>query len=212
MLIDQPWGVSAFGQGTANVEPDHGVIKFAINRVAKDPSKALAAASEAASDTRNSLRVNGVIDEDVNSSRTKVHTAWDGHGAARKLVGHQCRIEFAARISSLASLEGCLVDLVAAGADEIISVTYDSSRRAELRATARRDAVQLATTKAELYAEAANVALGPVIHIEDVDPQRLNSELGHRAAMSGGGGDGASLIPGSVEINAAVILGFSISR
>ena len=211
MLIDQPWGVSAFGQGTAKVEPDHAVVRFAINRVAKDPSKALAGARAAASDVRSSLRSSGVLDEDVNSSRTKVNTAWDGYGASRKLVGHQCRIEFAARISSLDAVEVCLVDLVGAGADEILSVVYDSSRRAELRAAARRDAVELARAKATLYAEAAGVALGSVVHIEDVNPQRLNSEMGHRAAGDAGGSDGDALVPGSVEINAAVILGFSIA-
>lgn len=212
MLIDQPWGISAFGQGTSRVEPDHALMNFAIDRLASDPGKAFAEAKAAVTAVRHSLRDHAVPDQDVNSSRTKVHSAWDGYGANRKFLGHQCRIEFSAQVNSLDAVEQCLVDLVNAGADEIISVTYDSTRRPELRAAARREAVELATAKAALYADAADIQLGPVVHIEDVDPQSLNPEISHRAAMSRGEAEGDSLVPGSVAVNAAVIVGFSIAR
>ncbi len=212
VLIDQPWGVSASGQGASTVEPDHAVIRFAINRMATEPGQALAEARDAASAARRSLRSHGVSDGEVNSSRTNVHSLWDGHGAARRLVGHQCRVEFAARVNSLDVVEPCLVDLVDSGADEILSVSYDTARRPELLADARRQAVEFATAKALLYAEAAGVTLGPVVHIEDVDPIGHGMGVGRRAAMSGGELDGDPLLPGAVAVGAAVVVGFSIAR
>lgn len=69
------------------------------------------------------------------------------------------------------------MDLVGTGADEILSVVYDSSRRAELRAVALRNAVNPATSEFALYAEAAGITLGYVIYIGDADPQCLNSVI-----------------------------------
>ena len=209
MLIDQPWGVSAFGQGTVHSEPDHAVLRVAINRVSNDPAASLRDAKTVASKVRNSLRELRIPDVDVTSSRTSVRSAWDGFGANRKFLGHQCRIEFSVRVAELDVVESAVLNLVGAGADEIISVTYETTRKAELRAEARRQAVNAAQTKAQLYAEASGVRLGPVVHIEDVDPVQLNIES-HRAPMGGGAAAGDDLAPGQVAVSAAVAIGFSI--
>ena len=60
------------------------------------------------------------------------------------------------------------------------------------------------------YAEALGATLGPVVHIRDVDPERLRDETrmagGSGGATTGGQGD---LAPGQVTVSAAVVLGFS---
>lgn len=106
-------------------------------------------------------------------------------------------------------MQQLLVDLVTAGANEIERVDFDVAAKPELRARARREAVAAARRKAELYAEAAGIRLGPVIHIDDVDPEHLGFERGH------GGGAATSaedLAPGHVVVSAAVVLGFAISH
>jgi uncharacterized protein YggE len=85
---------------------------------------------------------------------------------------------------------------------------------------ARRLAVEAAKEKAAVYAEAAGVVLGSVIHIEDVDPQRLQARsqfhvgglgqlprdpMEHDAAKE-------SLDPKAIEVAAAVLLAFSLQR
>ncbi len=210
MLINQPWGVSVSGHGTASVEPDHALINFAINRLTSQPGTSLAEAKSAAATVRASLRAHEVPDGDIKSSRTNVHSIWDGHGTSRRLVGHQCRIEFAVQINSLDVVETCLVDLVDAGADELLSVTYDTTREPDLLADARRQAIESATAKARAYAQAAEITLGPVVHIEDLEQQHPGVRLG-RAAVSAGGTEGDPLQPGAVVVTAAVMVGFSIS-
>lgn len=210
MLINQPWGVSVSGHGAATAEPDHALVNLAINRLASEPATSLAEAKAAASAVRRSLRSHGVADSDITSSRTNVHSIWDGHGASRRLVGHQCRIEFAVQINSLDVVEPCLVDLVDAGADELLGVTYDTTREPELLAQARRQAIEAATAKARVYAEAADITLGPVVHIDDVEQPHLGGRR-NRAALSAGPGDGDPTLPGAVVVNAAVVVGFSIA-
>jgi uncharacterized protein YggE len=103
-----------------------------------------------------------------------------------------------------------LVDLVEAGANEIDSVDFDVTSKGEMRAEARRQAVQAARRKAELYAEAAGVRLGAVVHIDDVDPETVGHER-YRSHAAGGAAADQDLAPGHVVVSAAVILGFSIN-
>jgi uncharacterized protein YggE len=80
-----------------------------------------------------------------------------------------------------------------------------------LKRVARRDAVLAARRKAELLAESAGVGLGPVRHIEDADPERLDRE-GYRGHGASADGARESLAPGLVVVAAAVLVGFGIAR
>jgi uncharacterized protein len=210
-LIEQPWGVTAFGRGTIRTEPDHAIVRLAVNRVHDSPKTALDDAKTAVSAVRASLRAHGIVDDNVTSSRTRVHSTWSGSGSERTFLGHQCRVELSVRVTKLDLVEPAVVDAVDAGADEILGIVYDASSTAELRAEARERAVAAAHAKARLFAEAANVRLGPVVHIEDADPdvRRFDDT---RPAHTGGAVGGDDLAPGQVTISAAVVLGFSIAR
>jgi uncharacterized protein YggE len=138
--------------------------------------------------------------------------AWDSYGPERKFLGYECQASFALLSGNLDDVQPLLVDIVAAGANEIEAVEFDVTAKPDLRAQARRQAVAAARNKAELYAEAAGVRLGAVIHIDDVDPEggTIRAFRGHSAAA----GDTLpeDLAPGHVVITAAVILGFSIAH
>jgi uncharacterized protein YggE len=209
-IISQPWGVSAFGQGDVHAEPNYVVLRLAINRLNSKPEGALSAARDSASSLRGVVRNLEIPPTDVTSSRTSVQSAWDGYGAGRKFLGYQCRIEFSIRLTDLDLVDRALVELVDAGADEITELRYDNTDKQALRAEARLRAVEAARDKASVYAEAAGVTLGPVVHIEDVDPEQLRSES-HRGV--GGGSSGASdLAPGRITVSAAVVLGFALNH
>ena len=105
-------------------------------------------------------------------------------------------------------LETVLIDVVDAGANQVKGVEFDVSTKKELRARARTAAVAAAREKAALYAEAADVRLGPVIHIKDVDSEQLQNYRGHGGQSGGGEGD---LTPGRVSVSAGVVIGLSLS-
>jgi uncharacterized protein YggE len=212
MLIHQPWGISAYGTATVYAEPDHAVVRLAVNRTGNKPEQALAAATDAVAAVRRTLRARGVPDSDVTASRTSIRSAWDGWGANRKFLGHHCRVELTIRVSQMDATESLVVELIAAGAEEIIGVEYGTGKLSELRAEARRQAIAAARTKAELYADAAGVAVGPVIHIEDVDPGSSKPVYRGAAAGAEAAVDQADFAPGQLTISVAVALGFSIAH
>jgi uncharacterized protein len=121
---------------------------------------------------RGALREHGIGDAAVEGSRLDLKTTIEYVDGTRKFVGHQCQAAFAVESGALDDVEPLLVDVVAAGANEIEGVDFDVAAKRELRAEARRKAVAAARAKADLYAEAAGVRIGAVLHVEDVDPEQ----------------------------------------
>jgi uncharacterized protein YggE len=210
-MIERPWGVTAYGASSVKAMPDLVRARFKVIRVEQTPSQAFAAASEAVQEVRRTLRRHGISDAAVERSRLGLKSSWSYGGSERKFVGYECRASFAVESGALDDVQPLLVDLVAAGANEIDAVDFDVSGKAELRAEARRQAVGAARRKAELYAEAAGVRLGAVVHIDDVDPEQVGFER-YRGHGSGGEASPEDLAPGHVVVSAAVILGFSIKH
>jgi uncharacterized protein YggE len=112
----------------------------------------------------------------------------------------------------LDGVQQLLVDVVAAGANEIQAMSFDVIDKPALRAEARKAAVLAARRKAQLYADAAGVRLGAVLHIDDVDPEKLGDGgyRSHSSALSESSAE--NLAPGHVVVSAAVILGFAIAH
>jgi uncharacterized protein YggE len=103
-------------------------------------------------------------------------------------------------------------DSLAAGANEIEAVEFDVRAKPELRAQARRQAVAAARRKAELYAEAAGVRVGAVLHIDDVDSDNPAHQVYRGHASYGGEASAEDLAPGHVVVSASVVLGLAINQ
>ncbi|MBO0839142.1 MAG: SIMPL domain-containing protein [Actinobacteria bacterium] len=208
-LVERPWGVAAYGAASVKAMPDLVRVRFKVVRIAPTPSQSFAQASDSVHAVREVLRRHGIPDQDVERSHLGLTSAWSGFGPDRKFLGYSCHAAFAVESKDLDDVQRLLVDVVAAGANEIEGVDFDVTTKADLRAEARRQAVVAARNKATLYAEAAGCRLGHVVHIDDVDPENAGFER-YRAHAMGGEASAEDLAPGHVVVSAAVILGFSI--
>lgn len=209
-MIERPWGVAAYGAASVKAQPDLVRVRFRVTRLEQTPAQAFAAASDAIRAVRQALRQHEVPDAAVERSRLDLKSEWT-YGNERKFLGYECKASFAVEFGNLDGVQSLLVDLVAAGANEIEAVDFDVTAKGELRAEARRQAVAASRRKAELYAEAAGVRLGAVLHIDDVDPEQVGFER-YRGHGSGGAATPEDLAPGHVVVSAAVVLGFSINN
>nr|BFE56997.1 SIMPL domain-containing protein [Dactylosporangium thailandense] len=210
-MVEHPWGITAFGAASVKAVPDIVRVRFKIVRVEQAPAGAFEAARAAVRAVRGALREHGIADAAVEGSRLDLKTEHEYSGGSRTFVGYQCQAAFAIESGALDDVEALLVDVVAAGANEIEGVDFDVVAKRELRAEARRQAVAAARAKAGLYAEAAGVRLGAVLHIEDVDPeqQAAGRYRGHAQAAATTAQD---LAPGHIVVSAAVVLGYAVAR
>lgn len=210
-MVERPWGIAAFGAASVKAIPDLVRVRFRIVRVEPAPAAAFEAARGAVRAVRGALRAHGIGDAAVEGSRLDLKTATDYVDGTRKFVGYQCQAAFAVESRALDDVEPLLVDVVAAGANEIEGVEFDVIAKRELRAEARRKAVAAARAKAELYADAAGVRLGVVVHIEDVDPDQPGTSR-YRSHSEAAATTAQDLAPGHIVVSAAVILGCALAR
>jgi uncharacterized protein YggE len=208
--INEPWGLSVFGAGSVRVEPQLVRVKLTVDVLEQAPDQAFQEAGAAVTRLREVLRGHGIPDASVSGSRLRLSSDQEGYGSDRKFLGYRCQASYVIETEALDDLQQLIVDAVDAGAHQIDSVEFDVQDKPALRDEARRKAVAAARRKAEVYAEAAGVPLGAVIHVQDVDAE----SYGFRGRGHGGGGGNSpgDLAPGMVEVSAGVLLGFSLGR
>lgn len=205
--IDQPWGLSVHGTGVVRAEPEIAQIAVAVDVVEAEADAAFADASTAVTRVREVIRAHGIPDSAVSSSRLSIKSAYDGYGESRKLLGFRCRVEYAIQTREIEAVQRLVTAIVTAGAEHVDSVTFDVLDKPTMRDQARREAVAAARRKAEVYADAAGVRLGSVVHIQDLNPEMGEVSRGH----GGGGGNSTDdLAPGAVEVTAAVLVGYAL--
>jgi len=214
--IQRPFGVNVFGSCVVRVKPDFATLSFAVTCTAEKPADAFAGTRKAAEDIRAFLARSDVGSNDLQSSRATLRQAMRGYGDKLEYLGYQAKASFVVHLRDLDRLEQVLAGVVEAGADVIDGVELRTSKLAEVRGQARVRAIAAARRKAEAYAAAAEVVLGKVVHIEDVNPDDLKSRRGHGADLDltddEAAGDAAAYDPGAIEVSAAVMVGFQLER
>jgi len=211
LAIQQPFGVSVFGSALIKASPDLFSIVATVSRLEQKPSDAFANARKGAQSVAEFLRKSRV--PEIGSSRISLSQEFRYVGGETKFVGYRAKIAFNIILRELDRVEELLTGLVDAGANELNSTSFQTNRLKELRAEVRRMAVAAAREKALIYCEAAGVELGPVLHIEDVNPNVLQGRgEGHvrREPVVDNDLDKQPLDPGSIDIGAAVLIGFKI--
>jgi len=220
--IRQPFGVTAYGSTVIRVDPDIASIHYKVSRIENHPKDAFRAVREASKKLVDYLQQLNTKKE-TSSSHISLSQTWDYVGAKQKFVGYTAMAGFHTLLYDLEQLENLLIGIVDSGANQIGGVNFQTSRLKELRSEARRKAVEAARAKAENYCLAADVRLGKVLHIEDVNPDTSialrRSYEGHAMNQNvvdlletAEAEDFQSFKPGSITINAAVLMSFSIAN
>lgn len=205
-LVERPWDVTVHGTAAVTARPDLARIRFRVTRQETTPSQAFAAVTAGVGAVHEVLRQHGVPDEAVQRSELSLRSV---QNYPARPDGYYCEASFVVTTGALEDVQSLVVDVVAAGANEIDRLEFDAAARDDLHDEARRQAVAAARRKAELYAEAAGVHLGEVQHIEDLAPDRGDFYVeGASAARA----SSEILVPGQVTVPAAVTMGFAIAR
>jgi uncharacterized protein YggE len=176
--------VKVFGSAVVRVPPDTASIVIAVSRTEEKPDAAFSSAREGAQSVTTYLHKAGV--EDFGSSRVSLwqQNRFTAAGENRP-PSYQAKIEFNVILREIDKTDAVLSGLISAGANSLTSATFQTTRLKELRAEARRRAVASAREKAELYCEAAGVAVGSLLAIEDFNPDLL---FGYPRGVGGGEG------------------------
>jgi len=158
------------GQGVAKAAPDEASFSTGVVSQGTTATQALAANTRAMNAVFATLKRLGIPDKDIQTSDLSLspqyQTCKPGVSCTQRIVGYQV----SNNVSVTVGLDktGAVLDaLVGSGSNQLGGISFSIHDTKPLLAQARQDAVKDALGRAQLYAGAANVKLGPILSIQE---------------------------------------------
>ena len=162
---DPPRGLTLVGVGEVRAKPDLAVVRVGVVSQADTARAALDDNNEAMRAVMAALQDHGIAERDMQTSQFTVQPRYrhDQTGEAPpRIDGYEVSNQLTVTVRDLERLGPVLDQAVSVGSNQILGVEFDLADPEPRRDEARRLAVEDATRKAQVYAEAADVELGPI--------------------------------------------------
>jgi uncharacterized protein YggE len=162
--------VTVTGESAVSVPPDMATIHFGATTQAASAREASDANARRMTALLAAIKSGGISERDIQTSSLSLQPQMGG-GNTPRITGFQASNQVTVKVRDLAALSGLLDKTIAAGANDVSGVEFAVSDRSKALDRARRDAVDDASRKAELYAAAAGAKLGAVVTINETTHQ-----------------------------------------
>ncbi|WP_233417147.1 SIMPL domain-containing protein [Halovulum marinum] len=212
-----PPRIQVTGEGEVAAAPDMAQVQIGVTTESGTAAAALDANSEATAAVLARLAEQGVAEADMQTGNLSLYPRRDDRRSQNgggldepPIVGFVANHTVSVTIRQLDSLGGVLDAVVSDGANTLGGLSFGLQDPAEALDAARREAVADAMRKAELYAEAAGVVLGPVRAIsEPVMQDGPMPMMAMEADMMRGA---VPVAEGEVKVTATVTMSFAIGE
>lgn len=178
------------GTGVIDRAPDIATIRVGVNTGGKTAGEALAENTSSATAVIETLKGAGVADKDIQTSNFGIQPVYKDR---KSISRSESPIDYyrvtnmvSAVIRDLDTVGTVLDQVIGAGGNQVNGISFGLSTYETALDEARVLAVADARRKAEIYAEAAGVKLGPVMSIAEAGGGRLapRPEMAMRAASA----------------------------
>ena len=166
--------ITVVGVGEVATRPDVATIRIGVETRAREAEDALAANNARAGAIIAAAKAAGVGERDVQTANLSVWPLYEDKRSSKsdpneppKVVGFSVSNEVILRVRDLEAMGGLLTELIGLGANRMNGISFGVAEDAALKTEARKLAVADARAKAETYAAAAGVKLGPLVTIEE---------------------------------------------
>lgn len=169
--------ISMPGHGQVKAAPDQVQITAGVSTSAPTAAQALTANTTRMRGVFDALRKLGVPEKNIQTVNFSVSPQYTGgnNNERPKLTGYQVSNDVSVLLEDVAKLGTALDALVTSGANQMNGINFSIRDTTAMLAKARADAIADARTRAETYAKAAGIALGPIQSISEgttVEPPR----------------------------------------
>jgi uncharacterized protein len=167
---DPPRGLTVTGLGEVRARPDLAVVRVGVVTQAATARAALNDNNSAMEAVLAALEDQDIAERDLQTSHFNVQPRYRydrNHEGAPRIDGYEVSNQLAVTIRELDKLGPVLDLVVSVGANQILGVEFALADPGPRRDEARRLAVRDAVRKARLYAEAADLVLGPIRAISE---------------------------------------------
>ena len=203
-----PHTITTTGHGEVKAVPDVATVNAGVTTNAPTAAAALSANSARMNQVFGALGKLGISDRAIQTAGFSVspqYTNGDGNNP-RRLTGYQVNNEVRVRLEDIARVGATLDALVGAGANQMNGIGFDIANPAPVLEKARTQAIADARARAETYARAAGVTLGPIISISEGASEAVPRPMFRVMAMNAP----TPIAPGEQSITADVTVVWEI--
>lgn len=162
--------ITVTGEGQAVAAPDMATITIGVTERNAGAELAADAVNTRIGEVIELLGTLGIEQRDRQTTGLTLRPVYADRAGTydeREVIAFEASNMLRARVRDLDSLGEVLGQVVSGGANRLEGLSFGFAEPGPLEDAARRDAVQDAMARAELYAEAAGVTLGPVMSISE---------------------------------------------
>ncbi|HEY3638395.1 MAG TPA: SIMPL domain-containing protein [Rhizomicrobium sp.] len=165
-----PRTITVTGEGEAKAAPDQAQLSAGVVTTARKAADALAANTQAMNQVFAALNRLGIPDKSIQTSGFSVEPQYAGDrngNPAQRITGYQVSNEVMVTVDDMGRLGAALDALVASGANSLGNMSFTIRDPKPLLAEARAAAMKDAIARAQTYATAAGLSLGPVLAVSE---------------------------------------------
>jgi len=165
----EPHSITMAGHGEARAAPDLVTINAGVTTDAATAAAALAANTARMKQVFAALQALNVPRKNIQTSNFSVSPQYSNgqNNETQRLTGYRVNNQLRVRLGDVAALGKALDALVSAGANQMNGIDFAIDNPAPLLDKARTDAIADARARAQTYARAAGVTLGPILSISE---------------------------------------------
>ncbi|OAF00831.1 hypothetical protein AYJ54_30280 [Bradyrhizobium centrolobii] len=166
---DFPSVISVSGAATVSAAPDLAQLDAGVANDAKTAKEASDANNAAMGKVLLALKGAGIAEKDYQTSRLSLQPQYAPNRStgASPVVGFRASNRITVKIRDVTKIASIIDTLVSAGANDIGNISFEVTQASKLLDDAREQAVADARRKAEIYARATGVTLGPPLSVSE---------------------------------------------
>jgi uncharacterized protein len=162
--------ITVVGAAEVDVVPDVATITAGVETRAATAAGALEANSKAMAAVFAALDVAGIERRDVQTSQLSLNPVYTEGSDVARISAYEANNMVTVRVRAVPTIGAVIDGLTTAGVNRYYGIGFEVADPRPTLDTAREHAVADARARAELYARAADVTLGPVVSISETSP------------------------------------------
>ncbi|HLF25473.1 MAG TPA: SIMPL domain-containing protein [Anaerolineae bacterium] len=205
--------VTVVGSGSASAAPNLATAQIGVDTQAASPEEATSQNETQMQAVLAALQEAGIAEEDIQTAYYNLYAEQryePGSGAPTGEFTYRVSNSVSVKLRDLDQVGAILSDAVTAGANNISGVFFSIEDTTALQAEAREKAIADARTRAQSLAQLSGVELGEIVVVSEVITGGPGPIIYDRGAAGLGGGGGAPIQPGQLEVSMQVQVSFAI--
>ncbi|MFN8516457.1 MAG: SIMPL domain-containing protein [Thermomicrobiales bacterium] len=195
--------ITVVGNGEVKIKPDIAYIVFGVETTNANLSTAQSENATKMTAVLDKLKSLGIAEKDLQTVGYSVYPRYDKEQGAP--TGYSVHNGVRATVRDINKLGGTIDAAVAAGANQVMGISFDLADKAQAMQQAREVAVNDARAKAEQYAKLINGTLGLVLTInESVSTPVFDTTARSAAPMAAGADTPIQTGEGSITLTVQI--------